>query len=94
MASSLAWRSRAIGTVEIDLADFALFGLGVGSVCGGERRLWCRLAEEHSNYRRWPFGHVDLLCRFGEWLGMLLRVFTIGARVRVGVFGIERGGLT
>ena len=78
------------GTVEIDLADLALFGLGVGIVCGGQQRLRRRLAEKQPNERRWPFGHVDLLCRFGELAWQIAAcVHNVKPERRVGVFGIE-----
>ena len=83
------------GTVEIDLADLALFGLGVGIVCGGQQRLRRLLAEKQPNERRWPFGHVDLLCRLGELAWQVVaRVHNVTPERRVGVFGIELAGLT
>jgi hypothetical protein len=78
------------GTVEIDLAELALFGLCVGIGCRGQQRLRRRLAEKKANDRRWLFGHVDLLNSFGELARQIVaRVHNVNPERRVSVFGIE-----
>jgi hypothetical protein len=76
-------------TIEIDLADLALFSLCVGIVCGDQQRLWRRLPEKKADDRRRPFCHVDLLC-FGELAWQIFAgVHNVKPERRVGAFGIK-----